>query len=651
MSEKFGKGSLVKQGDISYRVVSYRPKNSQIRLEDDRGFELICNTEDFNNLVAQGEFQVANYDNDAPQAPFDKRFLTSTERAGLDLRLELLKVFKAVREQGYSAKESMAALRAHCQKQGYPTPSSRTLQRWRVLEREALQKENLAPRLSLRGRRSKLLKFGVDGIEEIALDAIMKYYCDTDKFSLSAITRLVNNHCTKYAEEQSISFEGISQRTVSRRIKLLSKMLIAPGQVDKSTFHQEMRAAIKNFFVERPYERVEVDATSADLFLRDESGRSIGRATIYAAIDVATAHIIMLIISIRKPSEDLVLRMFQFGFSPKDEAFHKKYNLKNKWPAPAAIETVVLDNAQEHHGSMVLSALRYLGVTVDYPQAGKPQAKPFIERFFGVIKTKLINACPGSICSQSKFEKNPYKKAESQNLLTLEEFEAKVFRWVTDVYHQMPIPRLEERFGTGCTPARAMKILKAKYGTLPPPGHQQFTDACWNYKKDTRTLRHDGIPFEGLQFHSAELGRLYKEIGDGWKLQIRYNPLDCSVIQVVDPRDDQNLIEAFNKNTFMPVQSFEDAKFARSNSRRSDGELAGTDYAESEAEILDELDAKKKSRKMRDRNQAARKQDELNQVKGRAVKQSRTSSKPEISTSQNTEPLTAAPRRRKGATQ
>ncbi|MCY1378266.1 hypothetical protein D9M69_658830 [compost metagenome] len=147
------------------------------------------------------------------------------------------------------------------------------------------------------------------------------------------------------------------------------------------------------------------------------------------------------------------------------------------------------------------------------------------------------------------------------------------------------------------------------------------------------------------------MGVLFREIGKGWKVEIRYNPLDCSAIQVVDPRDDQNLIDAFNKNTFMSVQSFADAKYARSNSRRSDGELAGTDYAITEAEMLDELDAKKKSKKMRERNQAARKQDALNQTKNRPRNKPQTSATQTPDPAAPNQPLTAAPRRRKGAAQ
>lgn len=651
MTNKFGVGSVVKQGDTNYRVVSYRPNNAQIRLQDEQGTELICNTDDFNNLVALGDFRVEHYQHESVLLPFEKRILTNTERLELDRRMELLGVFDSAHEQGVSAKQSMGSLFEYCRQHRCSTPTRRTIQRWKALEREARGKEGLAPRLSQRGRRSKVFHFGVDGVEEVALDAIMKYFCDTDKFNYSQITKFVNVKCIAYAEKQGLQFEGMSRRTVRRRIKELSTTLIAPGQVDKATFHQEMRSAIKKFFVERPYERVEIDAASADLFLRDQEGLSIGRATVYAGIDVATAHVMTLIISIRKPSEELVLKLFEFAFSPKGDEFHQKYDLKNKWPAPAAIETVVLDNAQEHHGAMVLGALRYLGVTVDYPQAGKPQAKPFIERFFGVLKTKLINACPGSVCSQSKFEKNSYKKAEAQNLFSLAEFERLVIRWVMDVYHQTPIPRLEERFGPGCTPAKALNILKAKYGTLPPPNHQDFTDACWDYRKELRQLRHDGIAFKGLQYHSDELAYLYRHIGQDRSVEVRYNPLDCSIIRVVDPRDNQILIKAYNKNTNMPVQSFEDVKFSRSNRRLSDGELAGTAYVRTEVEILDELYDKKKSKKMHERNEAARKQDELDQIKETASKRPKV--KP-VSTPQSappSQPLIAAPRRRKGVVQ
>ena len=127
--------------------------------------------------------------------------------------------------------------------------------------------------------------------------------------------------------------------------------------------------------------------------------------------------------------------------------------------------------------------------------------------------------------------------------------------------------------------------------------------------------------------------------------------MDCSIIRVVDPRNNQNLIEAYNKNIYMSAQSFEDVKNARSNSRRSDGELAGTVFARNEIEIFDELAAKKTSKKMSVRNKAARKQDELDQTKEMASKRPKAKPMPTPVPAPHSQPLTAAPRRRKGAAQ
>ncbi|HFH4390830.1 TPA: Mu transposase C-terminal domain-containing protein [Pseudomonas aeruginosa] len=642
---KFGNGSEVMRGEAKYRVVSYRPHNSQIRLEDSEGNEHIYSIDDFNAKVARGEYQVSYAESPLPNIPHPKRCLTSLERQQLDRRIELLQVFDAARQGAADAGDARRVLSTYCRTHGYRTPCLRTIQRWKRLEREASGRDGLAPRLSQRGNRSKAFQPSGDPIDEVVQDEIMKRFLATDKFNYSQITLFVNQRCQKYAKEQGLAFRGFSRRTVRRRIKALSYFLVAPGQVDKATFHQEMRSAVKRILVERPYERVEVDATQLDIFCRDQFNNNIGRPTLYAGIDVATSSVVMLVLSIRHPSQDLLLKAFQFAFTDKGHEFHENHRLQQKWPAPAAIETVVLDNAQEHHGDFILSALRYLNITVDYPQAGRPQAKPFIERFFGALKKQLINACPGSTNSQSVLETDSLTKAQKQNLLTIDELETLIIRWAVDVYGQKPSARLEERFGPGCTPAQAMALLKRQYPILPPPSLAEFTSACSIYRKDTRKLRHDGIAFEGFQYHSDELAGLYRRLGKGWHVEIRYNQLDCTVITVVDPQDNQFLIEAYNKNSLVPKHSFADAKAARKKFGLNDAELSAEQYAQNYVELLDELNEKHKSKKQSVRNQAARKRAEMEQVKSLATQLPQSSSAPIVVP--RDELLTAAPRRSK----
>ncbi|MGH8347821.1 MAG: Mu transposase C-terminal domain-containing protein, partial [Pseudomonas sp.] len=305
--------------------------------------------------------------------------------------------------------------------------------------------------------------------EETVTDEIMRSYFQTDKFNVSQITKLVNHHCRERAAQRNTPFRGISRRSVSRRIHAMEQTMITKGRVSKATHDQEMRTAIRKLLVERPYERVEVDATPLDIICCDAQGQPIGRPTLYAGIDAATGAVPMLKCGIKKPSQDFVLSALEFCFSPKGEAFSERYRLNNPWLVPAAIETIVLDNAQEHHGGVVLNALRYLNTTIDYPMAGKPQAKPFIERFFGTLKSGLINTLPGSTKSQSSLERDPIGRAMKERLYTVVELEALIIKWVADVYMQSPLQRLEHRFEPGCSPARAMELLKRQHPVMPPP--------------------------------------------------------------------------------------------------------------------------------------------------------------------------------------
>lgn len=641
----FKAGALIMRGSERLRVSCIRPEVAQIVLEGARGEQFILSNDDFNNGVAGGEYIPAYSGNVAEIINVPKRHLNSSEFAQLNWRIELLKVFEDEREQGTSCAESSTKLREYCAKQGVRMPTLRTLQRWVKRRNESQSKEELAPLFSRRGRKIKV--FEEDEYEEIIMDEIIKRYCGSDKFNLGKVTSFANNRCRRHAEEKGVPFRGISRRSINRRIKSLSYRLIAPGQVDKETFNQEMRSAIKRLVVDRPYERVEMDANFLKIFCADENGVLIGRPVLYAALDSATSAPIIISLSIQKPSQDFVLKALHFAFTPKGEAFTKKYGLRNDWLAPAGIERVVLDNAVEHHGGLILNTIRYLGITIDYPQAGKPQRKPYIERFFGTLESQLISACPGSAISQSEIETDPTGKAMKQCLMTLEQLETKIIKWVADVYMQRPLERLEDRYGKGCSPAMAMELLKKKYCVMPPPDPQLFRDSCMRYSSKKTTLTREGVRCSGEGFHSQALSALYQELGLSQKVEVRYNPLDCSSVSVVNPRDQQQLIEAFNKRVGMPRMTFADAQAVRRRLGRSDAEVSGEQYHKDYVEQLNELDELSKSKKVSDRNRAKRKQDQWAQGRVDAA----VLGPPESHQTVHTETLTAAPRRKKEVNQ
>ncbi|WP_134674703.1 Mu transposase C-terminal domain-containing protein [Pseudomonas viridiflava] len=435
---------------------------------------------------------------------------------------------------------------------------------------------------------------------------------------------------------------------MTRRVRALEQTLLAPGRVSKATYHQEMRAAVRKFEVERPYDRVEVDATPLDVFCCDEKGVVIGRPTCYAGIDAATGAIVTIKCSIQKPSQDFVLSAVEFCFTPKGPAFSEKYQLDHAWLAPASIVTMVLDNAQEHHGGVVLNALRYLNTTIDYPMAGKPQAKPYIERFFGTLKTGLINTLPGSTKSQSPMERDPIGRAVKERLYTVPALEALIIKWVSDVYMRTPLRRLSERFEPGCSPSRAMELLKQRHIVIPPPDPEQFRNACMRYSSREMTLSREGVCLETMTFNSDELSKLYQARGPKTKVRVRFYPLDCRSIYIADPADDTRLIEAYNREPAMPMISFEDARLIRRNNGKSDAVMSGEDYQIAHMKILQGIRARAANGRMKDRNLEAR-SNELEQRREEAQRGAPPTPtvEPALFSEVLPQQLSAAPRRKK----
>lgn len=641
---EFKVGALVMRDTERLRVSAIRPEVSQILLEGNRGEQFIFQVDEFNTLVASGKLKPLYANQAARGVSIPSRQLTESERRHLDWRIELLEILDGTEAQATWA-ERMKALTEYCKLGNRRLPSQKTLTRWMRLRRSGLGPEALAPRLSCRGR--KVPEIHEDPFEEVIMDEIINTYCNSDKLGLAHITRFVNDKCREFSATSGLAFRGISRRSVGRRIHRLAHSLITPGKIDKATFDQDMRVALNDIFTERPYERVEIDAAKLPIFCVDVNGVVIGRPWLYAALDCASSAPIVIVLCIQSPSQEFVLRALEFAFTPKGVEFSRKYGLRNEWPAPAAIERVVLDNAVEHHGGAVLSALRFLGTTVDYPQAGKPQHKPFIERFFKKLNDSLIYTLPGSFKRRAQHDQKLTEKAIAEAWFTVEQLEQQIIRWVADVYMQQPLGRLVDRFGPHTSPAQALAILKKQHVVLPPPDPERFRAACLRYNSELMVLSREGVRCDGERFQSPALGALFRELGPKHKVEVRYNPLDCTVVSVVHPRDSQQIIEAFNRRRGMPKISFDEARAARRRNYMSDAEMSGEQYHKDQVEQQRAAQQQSRSRRMLDRNRAARQQLQAEVMR----EQEHTVVVPEMAPTAGPATPIAAPRRKKGGAQ
>lgn len=591
-------GSLVKSGDAILRVVAIKPQHNQVLLEGSLGESHVYRTEDFNNCVARGELCPLLTHSEA-QAQLPDRHLTRTEKNVLDVRIGIVNEVKQLVTSGLSWGEIHGQLTA---KMGALAPCLRTLQRWHERVKKSVHVEALAPNFSQRGRRSSI----PDDVLVLIYQQLEQWYLSTDRFKIYQITQAINDEIRKKNEADGGSFNGVSRRAVGRFISKLALGDFDRGRLDPRTLRHVLRGAFHHLHVERPYERIELDATPLDVLIVNTAGKIVGSPTLYVAIDCATRAVLGLYLTIQAESQTALLRALESMFLPKDEAFMAKYGLERSLPAPCMFSSLVVDNASAHHGGAMRMAVQYLGGAVEFSKAKTPQQRPFVERIHMTFKTGLIDMLAGAKDSQEKLEDKALERAMREACYTLEQLEGLLFRWAANVYMDRQIDRLNFRFDERCTPRRAMQLLCEKYPVMPPPTPDAFRKACMNFNSKAVKLTREGVAHSTFTFQSDELYDLFMASPRGSKVEVRSHPLDISRVEVVDPRDHKSVIVAYNKLTALPPISFEEAKLIRQRFYMSDYELSTEDYVKSQVTLMKEIDQKNKAKKVSSRKQGAR---------------------------------------------
>ena len=128
----------------------------------------------------------------------------------------------------------------------------------------------------------------------------------------------------------------------------------------------------------------------------------------------------------------------------------------------------------------------------------------------------------------SKWEDRKFYQAEKLAVLTIQEINWLVAKWVVDVYHQSRHSKL------GCSPAE-----KYRSGMVDLPLFREHPEELIVPMMGLvipRSLRKGGIRFAGLRWDSEKFGPLRAMLPDAADIPMRLDPLDISVIHVYDGR-------------------------------------------------------------------------------------------------------------------
>lgn len=279
----------------------------------------------------------------------------------------------------------------------------------------------------------------------------------------------------------------------------------------------------------RILERVEIDHTPLDLILLDdEHSIPLGRPTLTMLIDAYSHCIVGFYLGFKQPGYEPVRNALLNAISPKDYVRSTYPDIEHDWPCYGKPETLVVDNGVEFWSASLEQACLELGINIQYNPVRKPWLKPQIERFFGTINKKLLDAIPGK--TFSNILKRADYNSQKDAVMHFSAFLEILHRWIIDVYHYEADAR--HRY-------IPIRLWEAGYQLTPPA---RIIDADLTMLEVilsitlTCTHRRGGIQRYHLRYDSDELASYrmhYPESLNGKRqVIVKLNPRDISYIYV-----------------------------------------------------------------------------------------------------------------------
>jgi putative transposase len=180
-----------------------------------------------------------------------------------------------------------------------------------------------------------------------------------------------------------------------------------------------------------------------------------------------------------------------------------------RWQVCGIPATFYTDHGSDFTSQHLERVALDLKMELVFSEPGMPRGRGRIERFFGTINQLFLCTLPGYA---------PDGTPPSETLLTLPALDARLRDFVLDTYHR----RVHSE--TGMTPQARWEAG----GFLPRlPESAEQLDHLLLRVATTRTVRRDGIHFQGLRYLDLTLAAYVGEA-----VTIRYDPQDMAEIRV-----------------------------------------------------------------------------------------------------------------------
>lgn len=590
--------AIVELGGQPFYVRAINVDFQDICLRGKGGIDRTVDYREFYNGLAAGVIQIPGC---SPSPTLTARL--PTELAEGLFRRELVELTTKSHFRRADKAEQLKSLEELAATHKKKVPSEKTLLTYQRKHARG-GPEALIPNYRTRGGSGWKSKAAV---KEVAKKVILEIYATDDKINIATLALLINEQLRRFSESEGRP-QTLSVRSVSRLIHQLPRDMVLNGRVDPRTYHLATRQAINAFNVEHAFELMQIDAKTIDMYVVDELGQRYSQITLYAMVCTHTTYPVGIYVSAGAPSEYTLLRLFEFFFSPKDEAFKQRFQIESDWPMPCGIAKVLLDNATENAGAVALEIVRELGIEVHYARPNRGDDKPHVESFFKVLEERMFKRMPGAKKSSERLVKNRHEKAEREACYSVEDVYRSVVQFVADVYVHEASEELGFRYKKRTSISGAMDEELKRFMPPPPPSLTQVQSLVLQKHRVERKVQHYGIDFEGFQYHSHEFAALAREHTLS-KVTVLFNPSECTSVYVAHPATGE-LIKLFCRMRDVPNVSFEQVKAIRKEYGESSDSMTEHDYQRTYAAMLAKWhkDSVRRKTKVRDNNQAARQQ-------------------------------------------
>lgn len=324
-----------------------------------------------------------------------------------------------------------------------------------------------------------------------------------------------------------------SYSTVHAIIRDLDPAMVTLAQ-DGATAYRDRYELVYRHRATAPNAMWQADHTMLDILILDANGTAI-RPWLTVIMDDHSRAIAGYLVFLGAPSA------LQTSLALRQAIWRKQ---APDWPVCGIPEVLYVDHGSDFTSEHLDQAAAALRFQIIYSAVARPQGRGKIERFFGTVNTELLSDLPGCLADG---------KAAIRPRLSLTDLDSLIGAWIINTYN------LRTHSEIGTSPASCW----CGKGWLPQmPDSLEDLDLLLVMVAKPRTVRRDGVHFQGLRFMSPLLAPYVGEA-----VTIRYDPRDLAEIRVF--HKNRFLCHAISPEHAHQTVTLKDIQTARSAHRRA----------------------------------------------------------------------------------